>query len=56
VWAPADEIVAKRIDASDRRLSAVEWKSGTHMRVIDVVAPFGGDAEIRGQLTGATNR
>lgn len=25
----------KRIDANDRRLTAVEWKSGPHLRIID---------------------
>ena len=34
--------VAKRIDAGDTRLAAVEWKSGTNMRIVDIVAPFGG--------------
>ena len=47
LWALADEMVAKRIDAGDRRLTAVEWKSGTNLRVIDIVAPFGGEAEMR---------
>ena len=50
LWALADEIVAKRIDAGDARLTAVEWKSGSHMRIVDVVAPFGGEAEMRGQI------
>jgi cytolysin-activating lysine-acyltransferase len=50
LWALVDDLVAKRIDAGDKRLSAVEWKSGTMMRIIDVVAPFGGEAEMRGQL------
>jgi cytolysin-activating lysine-acyltransferase len=45
----ADELVARRIDAGDKRLAAVEWKSGTNMRIIDIVAPFGGEAEMRGQ-------
>jgi cytolysin-activating lysine-acyltransferase len=53
LWALADDLVAKRIDAGDRRLAAVEWKSGSNMRVIDVVAPFGGEAEMRGQLKGS---
>jgi cytolysin-activating lysine-acyltransferase len=52
LWALADELVAKRIDAGDKRLSAVEWKSGSQMRMIDVVAPFGGEAEMRGQVGG----
>jgi cytolysin-activating lysine-acyltransferase len=47
LWALADDLVAKRIDAGDHRLSAAEWKSGTLLRIIDTVAPFGGEAEIR---------
>jgi cytolysin-activating lysine-acyltransferase len=50
LWALADDIVAKRIDAGDKRLTAAEWKSGTMMRNVDVVAPFGGEAEMRGQI------
>ena len=50
VWAMVDDLVAKRIDANDKRLSAVEWKSGTNMRIIDIVAPFGAEAEMRGQV------
>jgi cytolysin-activating lysine-acyltransferase len=50
LWALADDLVAKRIDANDKRLTAVEWKSGTNMRIIDIVAPFGGEAEMRGQI------
>src|SRR5258707_5858537 len=50
LWALVDDLVAKRIDAGDRRLTAVEWKSGTHMRIIELVAPFGGEAEMRAQV------
>jgi cytolysin-activating lysine-acyltransferase len=50
VWALVDDLVAKRIDAGDKRLSAVEWKSGSHMRIVDVVAPFGGESEMQGQI------
>lgn len=50
LWALADELVARRIDAGDRRLAAVEWKSGTSMRIVELVAPFGGEAEMRAQL------
>jgi cytolysin-activating lysine-acyltransferase len=53
LWALVDELVAKRIDAGDRRLTAVEWKSGTAMRIVDIVAPFGGEAEMRAQLGAA---
>jgi cytolysin-activating lysine-acyltransferase len=47
LWALVDDTVAKRIDAGDNRLSAVEWKSGSNMRIVELVAPFGGEAEIR---------
>jgi cytolysin-activating lysine-acyltransferase len=53
LWALADDLVAKRIDAGDKRLTAVEWKSGAAMRIVDVVAPFGGEAEMRAQLGAA---
>ena len=50
LWALTNDLVAKRIDAGDKRLTAVEWKSGTNMRIVDIVAPFGGEAEMRGQI------
>lgn len=50
LWAQADEIVAKRIDAGDVRLTPAERKSGAHKRIVDVVAPFGGEAEMREQV------
>ena len=50
VWALVDDFVAKRIDAGDKRLTAVEWKSGANMRIIDVVAPFGAEAEMWEQV------
>jgi cytolysin-activating lysine-acyltransferase len=50
LWALADELVARRIDAGDKRLAAVEWKSGINMRIIDIIAPFGGEAEMQGQI------
>jgi cytolysin-activating lysine-acyltransferase len=50
VWALVDDLVAKRIDAGEKRLTAVEWKSGANMRILDVVAPFGGEAEMREQV------
>nr|WP_283812230.1 toxin-activating lysine-acyltransferase [Bradyrhizobium stylosanthis] len=49
-WALADEIVAKRIDAGDVRLTPAEWKSGANRRIIDVVAPFGGEAEMQNNV------
>ena len=50
LWALADDLVAKRIDANDRRLAAVEWKSGANLRIVELVAPFGGEAEMRAQV------
>jgi cytolysin-activating lysine-acyltransferase len=54
LWALVDDLVAKRIDAGDRRLTAVEWKSGAAMRIVEVVAPFGGEAEMRAQIGAAS--
>jgi cytolysin-activating lysine-acyltransferase len=50
LWALVDDLVARRIDAGETRLAAVEWKSGSNMRIIDIVAPFGGEAEMQGQI------
>jgi cytolysin-activating lysine-acyltransferase len=50
LWALADDLVAKRIDAGNPRLSAAEWKSGTQLRIIDIIGPFGGEAEMRAQV------
>jgi len=50
VWAMVDDLVAKRIDANDNRLTAVEWKSGSNLRIIELVAPFGGEAEMRDSI------
>lgn len=50
LWALTDEIVAKRIDAGGNRLTVVEWKGGANIRIVDTVAPFGGEAEMRGQV------
>ncbi|WP_375415230.1 toxin-activating lysine-acyltransferase [uncultured Bradyrhizobium sp.] len=50
LWALANDLVARRIDAGDRRLTAVEWKSGKNQRLIDTVAPFGGEAEMRAKV------
>jgi cytolysin-activating lysine-acyltransferase len=50
LWALADDLVTKRIDANNKRLAAVEWKNGTNMRIIDIIAPFGGEAEMLQQI------
>jgi cytolysin-activating lysine-acyltransferase len=39
--------VAKRIDAGDNRLTAVEWKSGSNMRIIEFVVPLRGQVTMR---------
>ncbi|WP_375415246.1 toxin-activating lysine-acyltransferase [uncultured Bradyrhizobium sp.] len=50
LWAMVDDLVAQRIDANDKRLTAVEWKSGSALRIVELVAPFGGEAEMRAQV------
>jgi hypothetical protein len=44
------EFRAKRIDANDRRLTAVEQQSGPYLRIIELVAPFSGEGEMREQV------
>ena len=51
LWALVDDLVAKRIDGGDKRLAAVEWKSGANLRIVDIVAPFGGEAEMRAKVS-----
>ena len=46
----ARDLAPKQINANDRRLAAEEWKSGTDMRIIDIVAPFSGEMEMREQI------
>jgi cytolysin-activating lysine-acyltransferase len=56
LWALVDDLVARRIDAGDKRLAAVEWKSGSNLRIVDIVAPFGGEAEMREQAISVINK
>ena len=51
LWALADDLVARRIDAGDKRLAAVEWKSGPALRIVELVAPFSGEAEMLEQVS-----
>ncbi|MGQ0685075.1 toxin-activating lysine-acyltransferase [Bradyrhizobium sp.] len=53
LWAMADDLVARRIDGGEKRLTAVEWKSGPNMRIVELVAPFGAEAEMREQVAAA---
>jgi cytolysin-activating lysine-acyltransferase len=53
LWAQVDDAVAKRVDGGDKRLAAAEWRCGPHRRVMEVMAPFGGEQEIRRQLEAA---
>jgi len=50
LWAQVDDAIAKRLDSGDKRLAAAEWRCGPHQRIVEVVAPFGGEQEIRRQL------
>ncbi|MDE2377082.1 hypothetical protein [Bradyrhizobium sp.] len=42
--------VAGAMGAGGKRLSAVEWTSGGNLRIADVAAPVGGEAEMRLQI------
>jgi cytolysin-activating lysine-acyltransferase len=47
----ADDLVARRIDGGETPLTAVEWKSGSNLRIVDIIAPFGAEAEMREQAS-----
>jgi cytolysin-activating lysine-acyltransferase len=53
LWAQVDDAIAKRVDSGDKRLAAAEWRCGPHRRIVEVMAPFGGEQEIRRQLEAA---
>ena len=53
LWAQVDDAIAKRLDSGDKRLAAAEWRCGPHRRIVEVMAPFGGEQEIRRQLEAA---
>jgi cytolysin-activating lysine-acyltransferase len=46
----ADDLVAKRIDANNKRLTAIECGSGINVRIPDIFAPFGGEARMRSKV------
>jgi cytolysin-activating lysine-acyltransferase len=50
LWAMVDSSVAARMDAGDNRLAVAEWKCGEEFRIVDVVAPFGGEDEMRNKI------
>ena len=41
-WAYLDEAAEQRIRQSIKRLAPTDWKSGTNLWLIDLIAPFGG--------------
>ena len=41
------------IDGGEKGLAAVEWKSGPNMRIVELVAPFGAEAEMMEQMVAA---
>ena len=43
----ADDLVARRIGGGEKRLAAVGRKSGSNMCIVELVAPFGAEAEMR---------
>jgi cytolysin-activating lysine-acyltransferase len=40
------EVMGRPLTPGERQMAAAEWKSGSNMRIIDIVAPFGGEAEM----------
>jgi len=49
-WAYVSEEVETRLKAGQTKLKPAEWRSGNRCRIVDVVAPYGGEPEIRTEL------
>ena len=49
-WAFVSDQVDERLSASIPKIAPHEWKSGEHLWLIDIVAPFGGADEIIADL------
>jgi len=47
IWASVSEVVAKRMTEPNMRLQMQDWLSGPEVRIVDVIAPFGGADEIQ---------
>ena len=47
LWALVDDAVERRLHAGEKRLAPAEWKCGTHRRIVEIIAPFGGEEEMR---------
>lgn len=45
-WAFVNGEVAQRLASDDKRLRPQDWKSGDRREVVEIVAPFGGEAEM----------
>ena len=49
-WARLSEDVAKRYQQSPHHLSALDWKSGEQIWIVDLCTPFGGIQEVMKDL------
>ncbi len=45
-WAKLSDTVAKRYRAAPHQLAATDWQSGDQVWIVDLLAPFGGAAEV----------
>jgi cytolysin-activating lysine-acyltransferase len=50
LWALVNAPVQQRLRAGEKRLSAAEWKCGSQREIVDVIAPFGGEEEMRREI------
>jgi cytolysin-activating lysine-acyltransferase len=50
LWALVNSAVQQRLRAGEKRLSAAEWKCGPQREIVDVIAPFGGEEEMRREI------
>ncbi len=55
LWALVNAPVQQRLHAGEKRLSATEWKCGPQGEIVDIIAPFGGEEQMRGEIEQAVS-
>jgi cytolysin-activating lysine-acyltransferase len=50
LWAFVDASVEVRLSLGDARLSPSDWKSGENLWLVDLIAPFGGQDSMFGEI------
>ena len=56
LWGKVSDDVAARLEQPNFRLKPQEWRSGPHIKIIDIIAPFGAEEELKAQFMAGLDR